>query len=119
MSSGSGNQSYIVDPYDSGITDVGVHHRSKRSVWEGFYFNLEAPSVDWRKLLGSEKVGASFGVIMVNLLDLRISECCNIGFIFGRYTVYRNFSSWEIFGKNDAWNVSLCLCLFLLILCRS
>ncbi|KAK3102203.1 hypothetical protein FSP39_009587 [Pinctada imbricata] len=64
---------YIDDPYDSGITDLVPKHRSKRGIWDGIEFRLEAPSVDWRKMLGSEKVGASFGVIMINVLDLKIA----------------------------------------------
>lgn len=54
--------------------DLAQHtaKRSKRSIWDGLYFRLEAPSVDWRKLLGSTDIGASFGVIMLNLLDLAV-----------------------------------------------
>jgi hypothetical protein len=59
------------------VMDLGQQNaarRSKRSIWEGLYFRLEAPSVDWRKLLGSTDIGASFGVIMMNLLDLSIGR---------------------------------------------
>lgn len=72
-----GNTSYVADdPYDNGVgvMDLAQHNagRSRRSIWDGLYFRLEAPSVDWRKLLGSTDIGASFGVIMMNLLDLSI-----------------------------------------------
>lgn len=63
----------MIDPYDAGIDVLDLaqgHHRSRRSIWDGLKFKLEAPSVDWRKLIGSKSIGASFGVIMMNLLDL-------------------------------------------------
>lgn len=63
----------MIDPYDAGIDVLDLsqgHHRSRRSIWDGWQFKLEAPSVDWQKLVGSKSIGASFGVIMMNLLDL-------------------------------------------------
>ncbi|XP_021353372.1 uncharacterized protein LOC110450253 [Mizuhopecten yessoensis] len=66
--------SMIVDPYSAGIYDVQPHNRRRRGGNEPFLeFNLQAPSVDFRKLLGSESLGASFGVIMVNMLDINIA----------------------------------------------
>ncbi|KAK3101652.1 hypothetical protein FSP39_005219 [Pinctada imbricata] len=69
---------YQAHPKSSVITPLNnvnleLHHRSKRGFWDGVEFRLEAPSVDWRKILGSEDIGASFGVIMINLLDLKIA----------------------------------------------
>ncbi|VDH91582.1 Hypothetical predicted protein [Mytilus galloprovincialis] len=71
------NGTGIIDPYESGITEIAPQRREKRSL--GFLekfpkidFRLEAPSVDWRKMLGSESIGAAFGIIMYNMLDLKI-----------------------------------------------
>ena len=48
---------------------------SKRGILSfEFKFKLEAPGVDWQKKIGSSAIGASFGIIMENLLDLRLSE---------------------------------------------
>jgi hypothetical protein len=68
------NTTIVEDPYDAGVgvVDLDGHLRSRRSVWDGLKFRLEAPSVDWRKHIGSSSIGASFGVIMLNLLDLAI-----------------------------------------------
>lgn len=65
------------DPYHNGLDVINLastHQRSRRSVWDGLKFKLEAPSVDWRKHIGSSALGASFGVIMLNLLDLAIGN---------------------------------------------
>nr|XP_022327831.1 uncharacterized protein LOC111127102 [Crassostrea virginica] len=70
------NGTSIVDPYDAGIDVFDLtrsHHRAQRSIWDGLRFKLEAPSVDWQKLVGSKSIGASFGVIMMNLLDLVVA----------------------------------------------
>ncbi|CAG2189963.1 unnamed protein product [Mytilus edulis] len=71
------NGTGIIDPYESGIMEIAPQRREKRSL--GFLekfpkinFRLEAPSVDWRKMLGSETIGAAFGIIMYNMLDLKI-----------------------------------------------
>ncbi|KAK3589057.1 hypothetical protein CHS0354_008707 [Potamilus streckersoni] len=70
----NGNGSYIVDPYESGIVDIQNHPISERGILdEGLKFRLEAPSVDWQKRLGTNDIGASFGLIMVNLFDLKIA----------------------------------------------
>lgn len=66
------NGTAIIDPYVSGIEEYKPHARRKRDLFDGISFRLEAPSVDWRMLLGSESVGAAFGLIMYNLLDLNI-----------------------------------------------
>ena len=72
------NSTMKSDPYDDGIDVVDLesdHQRSQRSVWEmGLKFRLEAPSVDWRKYIGTSAIGASFGLIMMNLLDLQIGN---------------------------------------------
>lgn len=69
------NSTIIEDPYDNGVDVVditSIHQRSRKSIWDGLRFRLEAPSVDWRKHIGTPDIGASFGVIMMNLLDLAI-----------------------------------------------
>ncbi|XP_052074035.1 uncharacterized protein LOC127711918 [Mytilus californianus] len=71
------NGTGISDPYESGIMEIAPHSREKRSLafldkFPKINFRLEAPSVDWRKILGSQKIGAAFGVIMYNLLDLTV-----------------------------------------------
>ncbi|KAJ8320504.1 hypothetical protein KUTeg_002091 [Tegillarca granosa] len=67
------NKTSVIDPYSSGITDVDFHHIQRRSVWKGLEFRLQSPSVDWLKMIGSTTVGASFGIIMANLLDFKIA----------------------------------------------
>lgn len=52
----------------------GPHNREKRGFFEGLQFRLEAPSVDWRKVLGSTSLGGSFGFIMSNYLALKIGD---------------------------------------------
>ncbi|KAL3873935.1 hypothetical protein ACJMK2_037012, partial [Sinanodonta woodiana] len=69
-----GNGRYITDPYESGVIDIQSHPMSKRGILdEGLKFRLEAPSVDWQKRIGTSDIGASFGLIMVNLFDLKIA----------------------------------------------
>lgn len=71
------NGTVMIDPYDAGIDVMDLthsHRRSRRSIWDGLKFRLEAPSVDWQKLIGSKSIGASFGVIMMNLLDLVVGK---------------------------------------------
>ena len=58
------------------------HNRMRRSlrdvaakIWKGFHIRLETPSVDWQKHVGGSKLGASMGVIVRNLLDIKISKC--------------------------------------------
>ncbi|VDI70196.1 Hypothetical predicted protein [Mytilus galloprovincialis] len=66
------NNTAIMDPYASDM-DVQAHHRSRRGFWEGLKFKLAAPAVNWQKRIGNAALGASFGVIMENYLDLLIS----------------------------------------------
>lgn len=73
------NSTIMDDPYDDGVDVIdlaSIHERSRRSVWDGLKFRLEAPSVDWRKHIGTTDIGASFGVIMLNFLDLGIGNKC-------------------------------------------
>jgi hypothetical protein len=37
-------------------------------------FKLSTPSVDWQKKVGAQALGASFGVIMENYLDLKVGR---------------------------------------------
>ena len=71
------NTTLMTDPYDNGIDVVDLesgHLRSRRSVWDGLKFRLEAPSVDWRKFIGTSAIGGSVGLVMMNLLDLQIGN---------------------------------------------
>ncbi|XP_078620549.1 uncharacterized protein LOC144887293 isoform X2 [Branchiostoma floridae x Branchiostoma japonicum] len=38
-----------------------------------FDFKLKLPGIEWKKMIGSEKVGASFGLTIRNIMDLSIS----------------------------------------------
>ncbi|ESO82597.1 hypothetical protein LOTGIDRAFT_236952 [Lottia gigantea] len=69
------NESSIYfNPWDLDSQEASIHSRHRRSfIDEGFTFILQSPSVDFKKMLGSTKIGASFGVLMKNLLDLKIS----------------------------------------------
>lgn len=57
---------------------VGLHLRKKRGFFEdfmkGFSFRIEPPGVDFRKMLGSKDVGASFGVIIKNNVYLKVGR---------------------------------------------
>lgn len=62
------------DPYDTGIDFLDYsddHIRTKRSS-PNKRFKIHATNVDWRKMIGSPDVGASFGVVLKNTLDLNI-----------------------------------------------
>ena len=58
--------------------EKAIDYVSKRGVLDflnfEIKFRLEAPGVDWVRKIGSEDIGASFGVIMENLLDLKIGK---------------------------------------------
>ncbi|CAG2196998.1 unnamed protein product [Mytilus edulis] len=48
--------------------------RQKRGFWEdGFKFRIATPSVDWLKKVGNKELGASFGIIIENYLDLKVA----------------------------------------------
>jgi len=71
-----------VDVFRSYNVTQKEHSRVKRSLnyvvsksWKGFDFRLQTPSVDWVKQVGGSKLGASMGVIMRNIFELRISKC--------------------------------------------
>jgi hypothetical protein len=66
------NETGIIDLYASDMHVVGIEHRTKRGFFEGLHFRLQAPGIDWRKMLGTEDIGASFGIIIQNYLDLQI-----------------------------------------------
>ena len=67
------NSSSIINPYGTEV-DIQMHHRSKRGFWDGLEFKLSTPSVDWQKKVGTQALGASFGVIMENYLDLKVGR---------------------------------------------
>ncbi|XP_052806223.1 uncharacterized protein LOC128235441 [Mya arenaria] len=67
-------QSHPLTVNSMDTTNVVTHDVSKRSIFDkSLAFKLEAPGVDWRKQIGSKTIGASFGLIMENLLDLQVS----------------------------------------------
>ena len=70
----SGNGTGIYNPYLSDISIVEGHHRYKRGFWDGIEFKLSTPSVDWQKKTGTRALGASFGVILENYLDIKIGK---------------------------------------------
>ncbi|XP_062593831.1 uncharacterized protein LOC134255325, partial [Saccostrea cucullata] len=70
------NTTSLDDPYNAGVDVIDLTtgpQRTRRSVWDGISFRLEVPEVDWRKELGTSDIGASFGVIMFNSLDVAIA----------------------------------------------
>ncbi|CAC5401161.1 unnamed protein product [Mytilus coruscus] len=65
---------YQVHPrYRKSAESHNMHNIEKRSFFDGLQFRLEAPSVDWRRVLGSTDIGGSFGFIMSNYLALKIA----------------------------------------------
>ncbi|VDI41391.1 Hypothetical predicted protein [Mytilus galloprovincialis] len=67
------DNSSITDPYLSDIVEIQGHNRYRRGFWEGLEFRLAAPSVDWQMKVGTTALGASFGVVIENYLDLKIA----------------------------------------------
>ncbi|XP_046574117.1 uncharacterized protein LOC124282192 [Haliotis rubra] len=63
---------FHVDPRYVGKRDIEVHHRSKRG-FGNLQIKVASPIVDWKKMLGSTTIGASFGLIMNNALDFKIA----------------------------------------------
>ena len=62
-------------PESLGIEDITAHHRSRREFSaDTTQFRKRAPTVNWRKTVGSISIGASFGVTMANLMDLKIGS---------------------------------------------
>ena len=60
---------------ENGLAGPETLSRHRRSIFDQeLKFKLEAPSVDWRKVIGSKDIGASFGVIMVNLMSLTVCK---------------------------------------------
>lgn len=92
------NSTIMDDPYDDGVDVIdlaSIHERSRRSVWDGLKFRLEAPSVDWRKHIGTTDIGASFGVIMLNFLDLGIGNKCFFKVIYIAYYITWTYNCTE------------------------
>ncbi|XP_066265951.1 uncharacterized protein [Branchiostoma lanceolatum] len=50
-----------------------MRQRTKRGFWEGIKFDMCAPGVAWKKILGSTSIGASFGVTVANCLNFNIA----------------------------------------------
>ncbi|XP_078660674.1 uncharacterized protein LOC144905141 [Branchiostoma floridae x Branchiostoma belcheri] len=49
------------------------HSRLKRGIFDGIKFQLKLPGYEWNKQVGSEKIGASFGLTIRNIMDLEIA----------------------------------------------
>ena len=64
-----------VDDVDGSNSNEVHKHRSKRSFWDGFEFNLRLPSYEWTKTFGGSAIGASIGLTLVNQFELKICEC--------------------------------------------
>ncbi|XP_066264364.1 uncharacterized protein [Branchiostoma lanceolatum] len=49
------------------------HSRLKRGIFDGFKFKLQLPGIEWKKQIGSDKIGANFGLTIQNIMDLEIA----------------------------------------------
>ncbi|XP_071145135.1 uncharacterized protein [Mytilus edulis] len=84
------------------------HSIEKRGFFEGLEFQLEAPSVDWRRELGTSNIGGSFGLTMVNWLALKIAPLSGHLKIYVHDEVYARLHL-GIIGKNfDIVQALLC-----------
>ncbi|XP_064646638.1 uncharacterized protein LOC135499666 isoform X2 [Lineus longissimus] len=67
----------MVNPPGSKIgpmtSEAARHHRERRDI-KLFNFELKSPSIDWRKMLGSKSIGASFGLIIKNQMNIKIEK---------------------------------------------
>ncbi|XP_076472269.1 uncharacterized protein LOC143301765, partial [Babylonia areolata] len=70
------SNSSFIGPRNAGPTAVGpyqpLHHRGRRALFDPIGFVIESPTVDWQKIIGSTKIGASFGLTIRNRLDILI-----------------------------------------------
>lgn len=64
--------SQLSDHLAEGAANVSRHKRGIPN--PKLDFKLEAPSVDWQKRVGSDAIGGSFGVLMLNFLHLQICK---------------------------------------------
>ena len=62
-------------------TSLEQRDRSKRGIdvsvggfFEGLNFKLSSPSYDWKKETGGQECGATFGLTVKNVLDLKIGQ---------------------------------------------
>ncbi|XP_019616817.1 PREDICTED: uncharacterized protein LOC109464305 [Branchiostoma belcheri] len=69
-----------IGPGVQNVTSPALEHcelptrlRTKRGFFEDITFLLSAPGVDWKRIIGSSTIGASFGVTVKNGLDLKIA----------------------------------------------
>uniref|UniRef100_A0A1I8J4H2 Vitellogenin domain-containing protein n=1 Tax=Macrostomum lignano TaxID=282301 RepID=A0A1I8J4H2_9PLAT len=69
----------FVEGIDNG-TLLMSHNISKRSVqgvlekmWKGIHVKLAAPGVNWQKMIGSTKIGGSFGMTALNELIVKLA----------------------------------------------
>nr|XP_006817933.1 PREDICTED: uncharacterized protein LOC100377080 [Saccoglossus kowalevskii] len=65
-------------------------YRSRRSILDGFQFELKLPFVDWGKTIGSKAIGASIGFLMRNFLNLDIKP------FSGNLNVHVEDAAWAI-----------------------
>lgn len=65
----------------SNVTSTKEHVRVRRSIadvakriWKGFHFKLATPSYNWRKQIGGAMLGASMGIIIKNVFEVKICK---------------------------------------------
>ena len=55
-----------------------VAARIRRDLWktliDGIRVKIEPPGVDWKKTIGTTNIGASFGLTVRNILDLKLGN---------------------------------------------
>ncbi|CAH1802680.1 unnamed protein product [Owenia fusiformis] len=56
--------------------DMSVRHRQKRGINPLSYklidINIELPGIDWRKQIGTDDIGAKFGLLIKNVMSLQV-----------------------------------------------
>ncbi|XP_038050867.1 uncharacterized protein LOC119724018 [Patiria miniata] len=70
-------EEYSADIFSQDVASAAIsvpsRRRLRRGFWDGFSFTLPSPSIYWKKLLGSPKTGAEFGVTIRNELKMEIA----------------------------------------------
>ena len=41
---------------------------------QGIRVTIRPPEIDWHKVIGSKDIGASFGLVMRNLIDFKLGK---------------------------------------------
>ncbi|KAL8609979.1 hypothetical protein ACOMHN_029472 [Nucella lapillus] len=65
------NDSIFIGPSEMDSA-LAAHHRGRRDLFKEFHLLLQSPSIQLQKVLGSPKIGASFGLTIRNALDIKI-----------------------------------------------